>query len=180
VREVACTSAERRTETSKLHLREALLDGLNLAKLAWQTKHFQRLAKFCGVGFSGVGMSLGMLWVLREFTALPLGLCGALAVWSAMLSNFTLNEFWTFADWSRLAPGLLQRLTRLGKYFLICTGGGIVNVSTLVLLNRLVSLHYLLSGAAGIGLAILWNYGWNANLTWQPPPRGGSVGRFHG
>jgi dolichol-phosphate mannosyltransferase len=174
VEEVPYSFADRQAGRSKASVRQLILYVLHTLQLAWATKHVHRLARFCFVGVSGMGVNLGLLAAVRELSPLPLGLAGALAVLGAVLSNFLLNEFWTFADWSRLRPGWQQRLRRLAQFVIICAGGGVANLATLLLLVRLAGLHYLLAGGAGIVVAVFWNYGWNANLTWKPAPLPGA------
>jgi dolichol-phosphate mannosyltransferase len=166
--DVPYSFAERTAGTSKLGLKIAFQDAAQLLRLAWRTGHMERFAKFAIVGLSGVAANVALLTIFRHFTPLPLASCGALAVIGSIGSNFALNESWTFADWARARGGFVNRLGRLARYALVCTGGGTVNVITLVVLNRWAGLYYLLSDMVGIGLAMTWNYGWNANLTWLP------------
>jgi len=168
VDEVPYTFSERAAGTSKLGLKTALQDAFQLVRLAWRTRHLERFGKFALVGLSGVGTNVGLLALLRETTSLSLSSCGALAVGGSIVSNFVLNEHWTFSDWTHSHPGMARKLSRFARYALVCAGGGLLNVATLLVLNHWVHLHYLISDIIGIGLAMSWNYGWNANFTWCP------------
>lgn len=67
-----------------------------------------RFLKFCTVGFSGVFVNLGFLWIFHEACGLNQNLASALAIELSILSNFVINELWTFRDqrqnsfWPRL------------------------------------------------------------------------------
>ncbi|TDA32868.1 MAG: hypothetical protein DSO03_01730 [Hadesarchaea archaeon] len=56
-------------------------------------------AKFCLVGLSGVGVNLGLLWCLTEIFGLFYLYSSAISVEVSIISNFLLNEFWTFGNY---------------------------------------------------------------------------------
>ncbi|MGH2359825.1 MAG: glycosyltransferase [bacterium] len=170
VSEIGYVFRERCSGHSKLGVSIAFSDAVRLLQLSWRTKNLAGFARFCGVGLSGVGVNLMLLALLREIGHVSLASAGAFAAGGAILSNFVLNELWTFGDWSRSRPRPAQRTLRLCRYLVICSAGALINVSTLLLINRLLGFHYLVSALGGIGLAVLWNYGWNANCPWQPNP----------
>ena len=169
VAEVPYTFTGRHSGRSKAGVKELVAFSVHLLRLAWATRHFERLARFAAVGAAGVVVNLGVLAALREFTPLALSVCGGIAVAAAALNNFLLNEFWTFADWSRFDPGARARLRRFTRFLAICSGGGLADLAILLLLAHLLGVHYLLAGASGIVVGALWNYGMNANLTWRAP-----------
>jgi dolichol-phosphate mannosyltransferase len=86
---------------------------------------------------------------------------------TAIVTNFLLNEFWSFSDFSKKRPGLVRRMIRFLKFNLFCAGGAVINLAMLWTLTEFAGLHYLLSNLFGIGAATLWNYGMNANITWE-------------
>ena len=165
--EVPYTFSGRQAGRRSLHALGAFL--AHLLVLAWVTGNFHRLARFLSVGFSGTAISLGLLALLRELTPLALVLCGAASSAVGLLVNFFLNEFWTFADWSRHDSAWRSRLHRLAKFLAICAGGVLAYLVTLLLLTHFLGVHYLWAGAAGVVVSALWNYGLNANVTWRAP-----------
>ena len=111
-------------------------------------------------------MNMGVLALLAG-TGMAYFPAGALAVETAIGTNFLLNEFWSFGDHARRHRGVISRFIRFLKFNFFCIGGAAISLSTLWLLTEYVGFHYLLSNLAGITIATAWNYGMNANLTWE-------------
>jgi dolichol-phosphate mannosyltransferase len=122
--------------------------------------------KFCIVGASGVFVNMWMLVALMS-TGMNYLKAGALAIETSIVTNFLLNEFWSFADFSQRRRSLSSRVKRFLKFNLFCTGGLVINVIALWSLTGYVGIHYLVSNAIGVVAAALWNYGLNANVTWE-------------
>jgi len=95
----------------------------------------------------------------------------------AILTNFLLNDAWTWRD-RRKAAGGAGFLVRLGQYYLVASVAGVVQWSLLKLLTESAGLHFLLSNLLGViaGLAInfvvnnLWTFRDRAASP-APPPR---------
>ena len=84
----------------------------------------------------------------------------------AIITNFLLNEFWTFRDKTNQLLESENRFHRFIKFNVICGFGGILNTMTLWGLTELGGLYYLISNLFGVGVSTLWNYFINANVTW--------------
>ena len=111
-------------------------------------------------------MNMGVLAFL-VWAGIAYVLAGAFAVEAAIGTNFLLNEFWSFGDYARRHRGAIPRLLRFLKFNFFCVGGAAISLSTLWLLTAYGGFHYLLSNLVGIILATAWNYGMNANVTWE-------------
>lgn len=159
----------RKEGISKLGSRQTIEFLFHLARLAWETGELGRLLKFCLVGFSGVFVNLGVLWILTEIYRIHYIYSAAAAAGCAMTNNFIWNEFWTFADKTHGRRTLLHRLSRFFKFNVICSGGALLNIAVMWLLTDIRGIYYLLSALAGIGAAVVWNYSLNANVTWLSP-----------
>ena len=57
-----------------------------------------RFIKFSIVGSIGVGVNLGLLYVLVEYFGLYYMLAATLAIGASVVSNFVLNDRWTWKD----------------------------------------------------------------------------------
>jgi dolichol-phosphate mannosyltransferase len=117
--------------------------------------------------------------ILAALSATGMGYlrAGAVAVEIAIGTNFLLNEVWSFADFSRRRPSLGARLRRFLNFNLFCLGGAAINLAILWILTEHAGVHYLVSNLVGIGAATLWNYGMNANITWDSIRTEGSARR---
>ncbi|MBI4734465.1 MAG: GtrA family protein, partial [candidate division NC10 bacterium] len=123
-------------------------------------------AKYLVTGTVGGIVTLGSLMALRTVTDLPLVSAYSLAVELAILNNFLLNEFWTFADATTARAGLRTRVIRFLRFNGTCVWGAVFNVGTFLALGEMVQLPVALAGLAGVAVGYVWNYGVNANATW--------------
>jgi dolichol-phosphate mannosyltransferase len=166
VQEIPFTFVERKLGGSKLGPRQYLEFVVHLLRLSLQTGELIRFLKFSAVGGSGVFVNMGVLAFLSSagLDYLPSGI---VAVETAIVTNFFMNEFWTFSDFSRKRPGWFSRSFRFLKFNLVCAGGAMLNLGMLWGLTEFAGMYYLISNLFGIAAATLWNYGMNANITWE-------------
>jgi dolichol-phosphate mannosyltransferase len=122
----------------------------------------KRFIKFCIVGITGVGVNLGLYLLLTRGLLVFYLLSSAIAIEVSILSNFTLNNFWTFRG--RASQTFLQRMIRFN---LICIAGAIINITVLAVLHGRFGFSDVVSQLIGIGAATLWNYGLNITWTWR-------------
>jgi dolichol-phosphate mannosyltransferase len=126
----------------------------------------QRLLRFGLVGLSGVAVNTFFLWSFTELGHLHYLISSPLAVELSILSNFTLNDLWTFRD----RRGRLGLEARLGRFHLTAAGGFVINYALLWSLTEFRGVHYLLSNLVGILGGFVWNYCVNVLWTWRTPP----------
>ena len=124
--------------------------------------HLPRLLRFGLVGGSGIVVNYTLLYLLVERAGMHYLPASAVATEASILSNFMLNDRWTFRD----VAGNGRRLGRAARYNLIAGGGLLLSVAVLGLLTGLLNLHYLLANLFAIGVATLWNYVANWRWTW--------------
>ncbi len=156
----------RKEGISKLSSRQIVEFLSHIGRLVWETGELRRLVKFCLVGFSGVFVNLGVLWMLTEIYGAYYLHSAVVAVECAIANNFIWNEFWTFADKTQGRRTILHRLRRFFKFNLICSGGALLYVGVMGLLTHLFGIYYLMSAIMAIGAVSGWNYILNANITW--------------
>lgn len=150
---------------SKLSANQQIDYLKHLLSLMRRTGELTRFLKFCLVGGSGVLINEGLLWILKQFAGLPLALSSAISIETSIISNFTFNDFFTFAD--RRAGSTRSFLQRLGKFNVVSLVGLGINMGMLLLLTHVFGVHYLLSNLVGIAVALLWNYLVNVGWTWR-------------
>ena len=155
----------REREKSKLSAVQQIDYLKHLFSLMRRTGELTRFLKFCLVGASGVVVNEGLLWILHHFTGLPLALSSGISVETSIITNFTLNDFFTFPDRRKAGIGsFLNRLLRFNAVSLVGLG---INIGLLLLLTNVFHLYYLLSNLVGIAIAMLWNYAVNLGWTWK-------------
>jgi len=136
-----------------------------LLSLMRRSGELTRFLKFCLVGASGVLVNEGLLWILEQFSGLSLALSSGISIEASIISNFTLNDFFTFSD--RRTVGARFFLQRLGKFNIVSLVGLGLNMGLLLLLTNVFHLYYLVANLGGIAAAMLWNYMVNLGWTWR-------------
>ena len=149
---------------SSLGFREHFNYLRHLLRLMRAGGEASRFLKFCLVGSSGVAVNLGLLWILTEVAGLFYLVSAAFSIETSILSNFVLNELWTFRDRARSARGILKRAL---KFNMICVTGLVINLAILAALTELFGVYYMISALFGIAAATLWNYVMSAMWTWK-------------
>jgi dolichol-phosphate mannosyltransferase len=128
-----------------------------------------RFVKFGLVGLSGVLVNEGLLWLLTVNFGFYYLISAAIAVETAIITNFILNDIWTFRD--RRTPGNKALLGRGLKFNLVSLGGLGINVAILWTFTEVVGISYLISNLIGIAGATLWNFIINTLWTWRVKPK---------
>ncbi len=129
-----------------------------------------RLLRFCTVGASGVAVNLAVLG-----SALAL-LPGAWGAWQAraaqaagilvsILTNFVLNDRWTWGDRER--AGAPHWFGRLGKFCLVSAAAALLQWTGSVVLREWLGLWIYLAQALGVVLALGVNFGLNHRWTFR-------------
>ena len=127
------------------------------------TKERLRFLKFCVVGGSGVVVNELVLIFGVEvlFSGLEpsvrLSWSAVLAIGVAILTNFLLNDAWTWRDRTR-RPSSDGFLTRLLRYYLVAAVAGVVQWSVLKLMTESADLDYRLSNLVGIAAGLVINF----------------------
>lgn len=127
---------------------------------------YSRVLRFGLVGASGALLNTVILWLLTRFGQLPLLVASAIATELSILSNFWLNDRWTF----RTAIHRYGLVGRLLRYNGIALGGLLITVGLLALLMHFAHLALVLANLLAIVGALAWNYLINARWTWQQHP----------
>jgi dolichol-phosphate mannosyltransferase len=117
------------------------------------------------VGLSGVVVNMGILWLLTEKVGLFYLLSAAVGIETSIISNFLLNNRFTFRD--RNQPGAKSFFARLAKFNAISLTGLGINLGVLGLLTEAFGLYYIVSNLFGIAAAFLWNFFANNWWTWR-------------
>ena len=127
------------------------------------SKKLQEFIKFAIVGGSGVLVNMGLLFILTRFLSVRLEIASLIAIEVSILSNFTLNNLWTFKKRNTHVPFW----TRLFRYHLVTGLAGIVNYVVLLLLVNSFGLHDMLSNLIGILIGTFITYSLNSLWTWN-------------
>jgi putative flippase GtrA len=133
-----------------------LTNDATIVRLPWAK--VGRVAKFAVVGFIGILISTGVLYLLSRRLALPLVLSSGVAVELAVISNFLLNSSWTFASY--------PSLPRFAKFNVASLAGLAVNVAGVWLLSRF-GLYLFAAELIGVAVGFAVNYLFSVLWVWD-------------
>jgi putative flippase GtrA len=120
--------------------------------------------KFAIVGLSGVVVNSIVLIVLYRALHVPLFPASLVAVELSIISNYLLNDRWTF---SRARP-----TWRLFAKFNLATAGALLVTPTVVWSLAHVGLHFLVANIIGIALGAALNFATSTLWVWGLPEGG--------
>jgi dolichol-phosphate mannosyltransferase len=119
---------------------------------------------FSMVGFSGIAIHLGTLWLLNTVVGTSFLPAQFGATMIAMTWNFFLNNVLTYAD-KRLKG--MKMLTGLLMFYAACSIGTLANVSVAALLYNDIAQMPLVAGLAGALMSSVFNYAVTRIFTWR-------------
>jgi dolichol-phosphate mannosyltransferase len=126
-----------------------------------------RFAVFCLVGFAGVAVHLGALWVLYSRLGWSFSAALIVAITIAMVGNFALNNMLTYRDRRRRGGRFVSGL------LLFCAACSVGSLSNYAVARFLVAngIWWPIASLCGLAIASVWNFGATGIVTWGPPPR---------
>jgi dolichol-phosphate mannosyltransferase len=127
----------------------------------------RRFVKFALVGGVGVGVNMGIFWLLTAVLRTHYLVAGPIAIEAAICSNFLLNNSWTFAD--RQARRL--EFATFGRYQLVTLGGMLINLGMLQVVSGLLGQPPMLGNLVGIVAGTCWNFVLSSRWAWARPQR---------
>ncbi|WP_372824538.1 glycosyltransferase [Pyrococcus kukulkanii] len=151
VAEVPIVFRERVHGKSKLGAKTILEMVIHTLKLARYSGDLLRAVKFAVVGASGVFVYLGSAKLLYGLIGGPWIVSLLLAFEVSVLSNFVLNDLWTYRD--ARGKGFWRRFFGFHKASYV---GGVVQIAVHDLLMGVVG--WVLAGLIGVGLGYLVRY----------------------
>ena len=117
--------------------------------------------KFSAVGISGIVVNQGFLTLFVSGFKWDVAIAGIVAIEISILSNFFLNNFWTWRDQKRGSF-----FVRFLKYHAVTIVSGGVNYLILLILTSF-GLHYFISNLIGIAVGTLVNFIFNHFWTFR-------------
>ncbi len=165
IAEVPYTFKERERGKSNLTIREQLNFLRHLSRLAWFDGDVKRFLKFCVVGTTGFSVNLGFFWLLTRIAHLYDLVALIIALEISILSNFALNDFWTFRD--KRTGGLKALVVRAVKFNMVSSGAVAIYYAVYTPLTRLLEVYDLLALLFAVFVGLVWNFMMNFLWTWK-------------
>ena len=163
IRELPYRMRARHAGESKLGIR-VILEFLVFLVSQWLGRILpQRFIKFCLVGASGVGVHMLVLTLVYRVAGLDFQTGQVTAVITAMISNYVLNNQFTFAD-KQLSGGAFWK--GLGSFMLVCSVGALIAVAVGDAMYD-AGIVWWLAGLASTLAAAVWNFSLSSVITWR-------------
>lgn len=125
--------------------------------------HAGRFTRFGVVGGIGAIVNMSILYLLVRYGGWNHMVAAAVATEVAILSNFAMNDRWTFHD----AQQDKGWVSRVAHYNAIALGGALISLAVLAVLTFGLGMHYLVANVVAIGAGTIWNYVINSRVTWN-------------
>jgi dolichol-phosphate mannosyltransferase len=174
--EIPFTFSDRQNGESKLTLciiNDYIKHILSIAKYSLFFRNNQvwnewkKMGKFGFVGLSGVLVNIGSLYLFTEYVGLYYVISSIVAIEISILSNFLLNDCWTFKLKEKSDTYIQNRLQRFFSFQCISVVGLIINIGIMYFLTDFFGIYYLVSNLIGIIIVFFWNYLINRHVTWK-------------
>jgi len=128
-----------------------------------KTEKLEEFLKFAVVGGSGVIINMGCFFLLTRYAGLKIEYASPIAIEVSILTNFFLNNTWTFRK-RNTKVGLVSRILR---YHLVTGFAGLVNYGILLLLAKVFGMHDMIANLIGIIIGTFINFFLNSFWTWR-------------
>lgn len=128
---------------------------------------WKKIGKFGFVGLSGVLVNISFLYLFTEYMGLYYIISSIVAIEISILSNFLLNDCWTFKLKDEADSYTQNRFKRFFSFQCISIVGLIINIGILYFLTDFFGIYYLISNLIGIVIVFFWNYLINRHVTWK-------------
>ena len=161
ISEIPIEFSSRQGGDSKLALRDQIEFLLNIPRLGF--RNLEDFMKYSLVGVSGVFVNLGIYLFLTRYYEISEVVAPLIAIESALISNFILNNFWTFGK--RITQSRIR--VKFVKFHLVSGFSALINYLAFLTLFLVFGLYDILANLIGIGLAAVVNYLINSNWTWK-------------
>jgi putative flippase GtrA/SAM-dependent methyltransferase len=156
---------ERERGSSKAGFKEYFTYLAYVMGLSLKTGEIYRVIKYTCVGLTGALVTLAVYSFFRAHSFGRL-IAYAFALECAILTNFILNEAWTFRDKVFFNRSLKMRIVRFLEFNLICLYGALFSFLVFSFLLGLLKINTVISALAGVGVGFLWNFIASTNAVW--------------
>lgn len=146
------------------------LNQLYRERSADVSKEIRRIIKFGLVGLSGVGISIGILWLFTDVVGLFYIISAVVAHVLSVNNNFVWNHVWTFND--RVSgEHLSSTISRWLKFQLTTLAVAAVYLGVLTLLTEVFNVFYIASSLCAILVAFPTNFLTSTFWVWNKSTR---------
>lgn len=147
---------------SKLTLRDQIEFLVSITKITY--RYSEDFIKYCLVGLVGMLVNIGAYLLLNRYFQIPLQVASLIAIETSIVSNFLLNNYWTF----KTRPKKLSTIRRLLNFHLAAGISGLLFYYLFfLLLTTVLGINDVLSILLATTTGTISNYTINSLWTWR-------------
>ena len=147
---------------SKLTLTDQIEFLINIGKITFHKSEY--FIKYCCVGLVGSVVNLGTYLLLNRYFQTPLEVASLIAIETSIVSNFLLNNFWTFKQRTKK----LSMFRRVVNFHIAASISGLIFYYLFFLfLVTILGINDVLSVLLAVIAGTISNYTINSIWTWQ-------------
>jgi dolichol-phosphate mannosyltransferase len=131
-----------------------------------RTKYFAKYIKFCVVGTTGLVIDSVILYFLASIGSWSLVFSKVCAAEIAMVSNFILNDNWTFRKKNKVNESAQGIFRRFIKFNFISLGGMVLSVFLLTLQVKVFAMPLIVANILAVIATSLSNFLLSVRFGW--------------
>lgn len=163
IKEIGYKFGDREHGDSKLGTSTIIDYVYHMASLSYRTGEINKLVKYSVVGISGIGVNMIILFFFTERLGLFYLLSSVVAYEISILTNFIINDRWTF----KAIDNKSSFLTRALYFNYAMITGAILGMLLLYVFTSLLSINYLVSNIISIVIVFMWRYYASITSVWK-------------
>jgi dolichol-phosphate mannosyltransferase len=147
---------------SKLTLRDQIEFLVSITKITY--RYSEDFIRYCLVGLVGMLVNIGAYLLLNRYFQIPLQAASLIAIEASIVSNFLLNNYWTF----KTRPKKLSTIRRLLNFHIAAGISGLLFYYLFfLLLTTVLGINDVLSILLATTTGTISNYTINSLWTWR-------------
>jgi len=147
---------------SKLTLRDQIEFLVSITKITY--RYSEDFIRYCLVGLVGMLVNIGAYLLLNRYFQIPLQAASLIAIEASIVSNFLLNNYWTF----KTRPQKLSMIRRLLNFHIAAGISGLLFYYLFfLLLTTVLGINDVLSILLATTTGTISNYTINSLWTWR-------------
>jgi dolichol-phosphate mannosyltransferase len=147
---------------SKLTLRDQIEFLVSITKITY--RYSEDFIRYCLVGLVGMLVNIGAYLLLNRYFQIPLQAASLIAIEISIVSNFLLNNYWTF----KTRPKKLSMIRRMLNFHIAAGISGLLFYYLFfLLLTTVLGINDVLSILLATTTGTISNYTINSLWTWR-------------
>ena len=147
---------------SKLTLRDQIEFLVSITKITY--RYSEDFIRYCLVGLVGMLVNIGAYLLLNRYFQIPLQTASLIAIEASIVSNFLLNNYWTF----KTRPKKLSMIRRMLNFHIAAGISGLLFYYLFfLLLTTVLGINDVLSILLATTTGTISNYTINSLWTWR-------------